>query len=211
MFSLGVMKGTGYSISCTMNDDPKHLEFSEITDVVASVHLIAMLAERVAQEPIFWKWVVLAAYSGLQGAMVCNLGGTSTLGALDERSKSSMLEFLESKDQDNIKSPKHWLANFDALLKWAQDPARTPDGAIWKLTKEQRKSLDFLQHVRNEFTHFKAMSWSIEEGPMIRAVHVALEATERLMLRSPWVRRHAEGDELELLESSLAKARQTFG
>ena len=26
MFSLGVMKGTGYSISCTMNDDPKHLE-----------------------------------------------------------------------------------------------------------------------------------------------------------------------------------------
>jgi hypothetical protein len=194
-----------------MIDKSTYIKFSEITDVIASVQLIATLAEHVKEEPLFWKWIVLAASSAIQGAMVCNVGGTSTLGALDENSREQMLAYLGSDDPDSMKPPKQWLATFDSLLKWAQDPARTPDGAIWTVSKEQREALKFLQHLRNEFTHFKVSGWAIELAEIPKAVRAALEGTEQLMLASPWVRRHAEDDELGLLKSSLAKARQVFG
>lgn len=210
MFASGMMKAAICSISCSMAIPDEYLEFNEITDVVASVRLIAMLGETVKREPILWKWIVLAAFSALQGAMVCNLGGTSTLGALDEKSRKLMLEHMESDDPDSTKPPKLWLANFDVLLEWIQDPLRSVNGATWKPAKAQLEAIGLLKELRNDFTHFKNMRWAIQVAGLPRVVQVVLDGVETLMLKSNWLYVHIEDEELELLKTSLSKARQAF-
>jgi len=193
-----------------MQGDDEFLEFSDITDVIASVDLIAMLAGPAKENPLLWKWIVLAAHSGIQGAMACNLGGTSALGGLDEKSRKGMLGYMELDDPDGAVPPKQRLATFDTLLKWIQDPKRVTDGTTWKISKAQRKTLNFLTYLRNEFTHFKINGWSIGKGGMPETVGVALEGIETLMLGSPRVRRHMEDGQLETFRKTLAQARAAF-
>lgn len=142
--------------------------------------------------------------------MACNLGGTSALGGLDEKSRKGMLGYMELDDPDGAVPPKQRLATFDTLLKWIQDPKRVTDGTTWKISKAQRKTLNFLTYLRNEFTHFKINGWSIGKGGMPETVGVALEGIETLMLGSPRVRRHMEDGQLETFRKTLAQARAAF-
>ena len=48
-----------------------YISFDEIGDVLASVELISSLAPTLVDNPLGWKWVILAAHSAMQGAMVC--------------------------------------------------------------------------------------------------------------------------------------------
>jgi hypothetical protein len=60
-----------------------YIRFDEIEDVVVSVELVAYLAPILDAHPSYWKWIIVAAHSALQGAMVCVLAdstGTSVWG-----------------------------------------------------------------------------------------------------------------------------------
>jgi hypothetical protein len=50
-----------------------YIRFDEIEDVVVSVELVAYLAPILDAHPSYWKWIIVAAHSALQGAMVCVL------------------------------------------------------------------------------------------------------------------------------------------
>ena len=50
-----------------------YARFDEFEDVVVSVELVALLARLLDEHPSYWKWVIIAAQSALQGAMVCAL------------------------------------------------------------------------------------------------------------------------------------------
>src|ERR1700730_13086464 len=112
-----------------MRKTGRYVTYSELTDVISSVQLIATLVEPAQRHPILWKWIILAAHSGLQGAMVCNLSGTDGTGALKEDSRVKMLKFLRAGGQGDV--PDEWLAPFDTLLKWIQEPKRVVGGVTW--------------------------------------------------------------------------------
>jgi hypothetical protein len=65
-----------------------YIRFDEIEDVVVSVELVAYLAPILDAHPSYWKWIIVAAHSALQGAMVCVLAdstGTSVWGRAPQR------------------------------------------------------------------------------------------------------------------------------
>jgi hypothetical protein len=45
----------------------------EIEDALASTDLLALAISQLRKKPVFWKWVIIAAQNGLQGAIVCAL------------------------------------------------------------------------------------------------------------------------------------------
>src|SRR4051812_42978764 len=53
----------------TQSDE--YIVFDEVGDVLASVDVIAVVAPTLGDNPLRWKWVILAAHSAMQGAMVC--------------------------------------------------------------------------------------------------------------------------------------------
>jgi hypothetical protein len=60
-----------------MHDDepsPDFVRFTEIEDVVVSAELVAHLAPLLDSQPSYWKWVIVAAHSALQGHGVCACG-----------------------------------------------------------------------------------------------------------------------------------------
>jgi hypothetical protein len=182
------------------------IRYSELTDVISSVRLIAILARPVKRVPILWKWIILAAHSALQGAMVCDLSGSDETGALSVKSRAKMRKFLSEGAEGDV--PNDWLAPFETLLEWIQDPRRRIDGVLWLPTEKERDGLSVLHHLRNDFSHFKPTAWSIEAKALPNVVETALVGTEHLMLDSSAVLRHITSAELRLLKQSLRKARR---
>ena len=68
---------SGRGTMTPMTDE--YLYFDEIEDVLSSVDLLAMIVPLVDEQPSYWKWIIVAAHSALQGAMVCALAATSSV------------------------------------------------------------------------------------------------------------------------------------
>jgi hypothetical protein len=64
-----------------------HLLTKNDNDVVVSAELVSHLAPLLNAHPSYWKWVVIAAHSALQGAMVCVLADSTGTSVLDETAK----------------------------------------------------------------------------------------------------------------------------
>jgi hypothetical protein len=58
----------------------------QIEDVLSSLDLLTLVLPLTRKQASYWKWAIIAAHCGFQGAMVCALAGTSGMGGLDEAS-----------------------------------------------------------------------------------------------------------------------------
>jgi hypothetical protein len=186
---------------------PECINYSELTDVIASVLLIAELIDDVSEQPLLWKWIILGAHSAIQGAMVCNLNGTSVTGALSDKSRAKVLKFLEHHEAGE-EPPTEWLATFEDLLDRIQDPKRADEGVVWMQTEVQRSRMVSLHSLRNDFMHFKSMGWTIVADGLPEMIGTALECTEFLMLNSPSVSRHITTRQLRVLKSAILKVKR---
>jgi hypothetical protein len=63
-----------------------YIRFDEIEDVLTSVDLLGLIVPLAKKNPSHWKWIIIGAQNGLQGAMVCLLTGTAGLDVLDKKS-----------------------------------------------------------------------------------------------------------------------------
>ena len=88
-----------------------HVTYDEIDDVLASSDLLAIVTPRLAAEPALWKWAIIAAQSGLQGAIVCALRDTMGVGVLDEKSACAIIKWHDDREG---KYPREKLADFFA-------------------------------------------------------------------------------------------------
>jgi hypothetical protein len=72
----------------------KHfLHFDEIEDVLSSLDLLALTVPLVKKQPSYWKWVLVASHSSLQGAMVCALRDTAGISILASDARVSHQHF----------------------------------------------------------------------------------------------------------------------
>jgi hypothetical protein len=73
--------------------------FNEIEDVLSSLDLLALVAPLVRKQPSYWKWVIIAAHAGLQGATVCALRtqDTSGVSVFEKKSARKMLKWFDTQ------------------------------------------------------------------------------------------------------------------
>jgi hypothetical protein len=186
----------------------KYIDFDEIEDVLTSLELVALLAAQVGDKPSCWKWMIIGAHSGLQGAMVCAFADSTGTSVLTKKSAKEMLEFLHADEDQQGEYPEEWLAQFDELLERCQQGSPICEPLV--LTPEQRRDIKKLGVFRNEFAHFPPKSWWIEKVGLPRIIGVALTVTEELMKR-PQVSYRYDESKRERLTMALSTARSSLG
>ena len=189
---------------------PVYFEFNEIENVRCSIELCAEFAQKIEEQPTYFKWLVITTHDILQGALVCVLSGSDNTGALKKDIQKKVRRwYLERRQNLNTPYPelgKAPLAGFNELLKRAQKKERSSSGtaALLTLTERQKEELIFLHELRNDFVHFENVSWSIESGGMGEMLEIALDAAKSLINESQ-VRNQIEDDVLHKMESDLSK------
>lgn len=174
------------------------LRVDEHTDVLSSTDLLALVGPRLRKNPADWKWMILAAHNGVQGAIVCAIQDTSGTNILSKRSATEMLSWLNMLEGER---PKEQLADFSMLIKKfrTQYPAAlTPD--------QLRKLLKLHQEFRNKFAHFTPTHWSIEISMLPVLVENAIELIEAAM-RQDRVTVKTSGNFKRRLSRNLAATR----
>jgi hypothetical protein len=125
------------------------LYFDEYEDVLASTDLPAVVAQGLRKQPSNWKWMILAAHNGLQGALVCAIQDTSVTNILNKESATQMLNYLETLEGE---VPKEKLADFSTLLKRYRKKYPCPGVTIAQIKQIRKLHNEF----RNNFAHFCA-------------------------------------------------------
>jgi hypothetical protein len=151
------------------------------------------------KNPSGWKWTILAAHSGLQGALVCALQDISKTNILKNRSARETLNWLETLEGGQ---PVQYLLEFPELL--GKYRKKYPCTAM---TVQQLKDMKrFHKEFRNHFTHFVPQGWSIEIGGLPRIFGTALDLLEMAMQQHQ-VEVHLSGNMKRRLARNLAAAR----
>jgi hypothetical protein len=174
------------------------LRIDEHTDVLSSTDLLALVGSALDKRPSNWKWMILTAHNGVQGALVCAIQDSSRTNILSKQSAAEMLTWLETLQ--GVRPTEH-LANFSMLLK----KFRTKYPSV--LTLEQHASLLKLhREFRNKFAHFTPTHWSIEISMLPSLIETAIDLIETAM-RQDQVTVKTSGNFKRALSANLASAR----
>jgi hypothetical protein len=127
------------------------LRINEYTDVLSSTDLIALVGPRLTKYPSDWKWMILAAHNGVQGALVCAIQDSTSTNILRKDSAAAMLNWLDTLEGER---PKEELADFTLLVKKFRNkyPALLAPGQHGKILRLHRE-------FRNKFAHFTPTHW----------------------------------------------------
>lgn len=156
----------------------QYLHFDEIEDVLSSVDLLALSVPLLKRQQSYWKWAIIAAHAGLQGAMVCALRDTSGVAVLDEDCAREMIEWF---DKQIGQPPEERLADFNTLLRRCRKTSYM-QGQPLTLGHSQFSDIKRLhKDFRNNFIHFVPKGWCIEKAGLPRIIHAAVDAIEALM------------------------------
>ena len=184
----------------------RFIRFDEIEDVLSSLDLLAILSPLLDKHPSYWKWAIVAAHGGLQGAMVCALRDPSGVSILTKDCAREMLKWFETQKGP---PPEERLLDFGNLLKRCCQ-GKWMDGVALKMTDMQLTDIKRLHgHFRNNFVHFVPKGWSIEERGLPRIISAALDAIEMLMRHQRAAIRFS-GDQARRLADRLERTRKAL-
>jgi len=187
---------------------PASVEFNELSDVCASVHLLSALLRNPTHNIFDWKWIILATHSAVQGALVSAVSGTAGIGSLDKKSAKEMLAwFEESRTSPNAEYPRERLADFSSLLKRIQDEHYAASFGTVHLSETELSQMNKLHHLRCNFSHFIKMTWIIELDGIAGVILTALKLIEILTLNNDSVRYRFEDEQAEALQLDIATIR----
>lgn len=182
----------------------RYVTFDEIEDVLASVELIAQIAPLLGKSASYWKWVIVGAQNGLQGAMICVLAGTSGIEVLTAKSAKAVLGWHENS---NGPYPSERVAEFDVLLNKCLN--YLPEPLLKLRPKDEIDVRRLHSEFRNTFAHFRPMSWSIEKAGLPRITKVALNCIEVLMSHER-ISYKLSGNRGRRLERAIRKVRASI-
>ena len=180
----------------------------EAQDVAGSIRHVVRATQFVAEDPLAWKWVVLALHSALQGACVCHLTTTAApVGAVTERNASEWLTYFEnSRGDPNVTRPKTHLMGLPDLLKAVRKPGSAGDGSnvagITISEPELNWLLRFHRGIRNQFAHFEPMGWSVEVSGTPEIARLIARIIGDIH-RAGWAFRHQDQAERKEMQQSL--------
>lgn len=177
-------------------------------DVAGSIRQAIRAAQLVADDAQAWKWVVISLHSALQGACVCHLTTTAEpIGAVTKTNAKQWRAYLEeSRENPNAKPPKTILMSLPDLLKAVRKPCSAGDSSNVGGIGISETELNWLQRfhadIRNQFTHFEPMSWSIEVSGIPEIAKLVARIIGEI-LECGWAFRHLESAQREELKQNL--------
>lgn len=184
-----------------------YIEFDEYSDALYSLRHAAFFCAETARDRTMWKWAIIALHNALQGAMVCHLSGTAGLGALEKDSRKAALDWHESDRMGQSQPyPEEKVAPANVLFRRLTGEVSTLEraGGLINVSKQESDSFERLHALRNSFSHFTPMSWTIE----ISALAQIFGGISQILLRildAGYAFRHADPALIEEARSRLAR------
>ncbi len=192
-------------------DMPEYLRVDEREDAINALEHAAENALTLENNPLNWKWVIVAIHNALQGALVCTLSGTDGTGALGDKSMKEMWEWFEASRTDlDAPYPDEWLAAPLKLYERAKDLANMQEfgGVPLRTTPEQDDDVKRLNNLRRGFAHRPPTGWSIESVGLPRIVLNATAIIETLMLSHPACTFRLEPEQTARVQKAIAMLRE---
>ena len=162
------------------SDAGNWLRLDEIENAFDNLRMCAEFLEPL-DNPIRWKWAILALHQALYGFAICATYGTNCASVLSDPNKPGESHLINIREAlKRAKSREH-------LWPSALPLVTTPDedAAIHRLVDE----------FRNGFEHFRPMAWSIEVSGMPGLFQLALRVLCFIALESRSVRYESDVQE----------------
>jgi hypothetical protein len=179
----------------------KWLRIDEHRDVLSSTDMLALVAPTLQKNPHAWKWMILAAHNGVQGAIVCAIQDTSRTSVLSKESATAMLDWLATLEGER---PREHLADFISLLKKYRKAYRCSLPA-----DQHRKIIKLHREFRNSFVHFTPTYWSIEISMLPELIESAVDFIAGAMKQEQVVVK-LSGNFKRQIERNLSKVREAL-
>lgn len=184
-----------------------YIDTDEQNDVLASLEMVQLALSHCEDNPNYWKWVVIALHSALQGALVCHLSDTAQLGALSNKSTTNWLDWYNRGRKGTM--PKKRLAGpqelLDRLIDGKARAGRMDAGSV-TVSPDQKRDFDLLHEFRNDFMHFQPTGWVIEISGMPRIVKSQTKIIADIFSKG-WAFRHLDDGRKLALSTVLEKIR----
>lgn len=180
----------------------------EAEDVAGSIRQIVRMVNYVGDDAQAWKWAVIALHSALQGACVCHLTTTAApLGAVTDKNAAEWIAYFEdSRVNPHAKRPKTYLMNLPELLKATTKRKSGGDHCSSVGVAISRTEMDWLgrfhKNIRNQFTHFEPMSWSVEVSGIPQIANLVARIIKDI-LEAGWAFRHLPLTQREDMQKNL--------
>lgn len=191
-------------------DMPEYIRVDEREDAINALEHAVETALTLEDNPLNWKWVIVAIHNALQGALVCTMSGTDGTGALSNKSRKKMLEWFEASRTDpDAPFPSERLDVPLKLYGRAKDPTYMKEfgGEPLRTTQEQDNDVKRLNNLRIGFAHFTPKGWSIESAGLPRIVLNAAAIIEILMLSHPACTHRLEQEQSARVEKAITTLR----
>ena len=189
--------------------DQTWLRTDEIEEFIDGLEHSAMFASQLTADVKFWKWLIIALHSALQGVCVCALGGHDTTGVdvLARRSRKKMLHWFQVARRENrcAPVPEQRLAPLIELFERVRKPTYLPRPYTLEASVDMLDDVKELNRLRNTFIHFLPGGLSSEVSP--RIVEHAVEAIKHLALEQPTFGYQLEQSDRDRIEKALANLR----
>jgi hypothetical protein len=169
----------------------RQIHYDEIEDVLASLDLLALILPLAGKQPSLWKWVIIAAHSSFQEAMVCVLGPAANV-----------------PEQQGTIPP----ADFNMLLQRIQDGSLTEDEPLRPI-REQLDAIKKLDELRKNVDRFTQGAWTIDKSTVAHLITAVVECTATLtahmqvMMRLTGNRKRRLAADLEDIRGALLRLR----
>jgi hypothetical protein len=176
----------------------KWLRIDEHRDVLSSTDLLGLVAPTLQKNPAGWKWMIVAAHNGVQGAIVCAIQDSTRTNVLSRESAAAVLDWLVRCEGEK---PKEYLADFLSLIK------KYRKSYPFSMTPIQYRNLIRLhREFRNSFVHFTPTYWSIQISMLPDLIESSVQLIETAMAHDQVVTK-THGNFKRQLATNLAVAR----
>jgi hypothetical protein len=125
---------------------PDYIDFTEESNSEDYLEKAVGFIKTTGDNPLDWKWVILAIHGALYGFMICALKGTDP----------------DSNVCDTTKAGHQKLIDFREALKRCQDSSRMNFSGFTKILQLSENQKQAVGRIRNQFLHYRPASWSIE-------------------------------------------------
>jgi hypothetical protein len=181
---------------------------NEVKDVTGSIGHVIRTSQFLSEDPLAWKWIIVALHSALQGACICHLTTTAApVGAVTERNAREWLAYFKNSitDTDAV-PPKTHLMSLPDLLKCVRKPNSAGDGSNTAGVAISDAELNWLRRFhedfRNQFVHFEPMGWSIEVSGIPEIAKLVARIIGDILILG-WAFRHQDIKAREEMQRNL--------
>lgn len=152
------------------SSEGKFLRITELSNAIDYLRQVVSFIDKVNNEPMMWKWVVIALHGALYSFTICACKGTNPDRVTRQRKKGT------------------WLISFPEALRKCQNSEFMMlyyNSKKLVLNRDQRKAIRMLKEtLRNEFEHYIPKGWYIELNGMPAITYHVLDVISFLALET---------------------------